>query len=150
MTDTIRFTLDGQQVEAERGISAGLGADCSLPVAALAGWSSDGTLLELKALLATPKLLSGGAVRQLLIELHFVPQGAEVKPGGEHRQGQPPPLVGGPTTAAEVFEYNTRYKSILQQLQSLTQLVEQQEAHNGGVQCGRALQSNGKIVFGRH
>jgi hypothetical protein len=73
----------------------------------------------LKALLATPKLLSGGAVRQLLIELHFVPQGAEVKPGGEHRQGQPPPLVGGPTTAAEVFEYNTRYKSILQQLQSL-------------------------------
>ena len=60
----------------------------------------------LKALLATPKLLSGGAVRQLLIELHFVPQGAEVKPGGEHRQGQPPPLVGGPTTAAEVFEYN--------------------------------------------
>ena len=40
-------------VEAERGISAGLGADCSLPVAALAGWNPHGTLLELKALLAS-------------------------------------------------------------------------------------------------
>ncbi len=67
-------------VKAERGISAGLGADCSLPVAALAGWSPDGTLLELKALLASadgtrilraqasgtdPHALAGDVVAQL-------------------------------------------------------------------------------------